>query len=52
MSTGEAAARWVVWELGGWWEDRFQGSLTIIRQIQGAHCSSITHQVLYDLGAR
>ena len=40
------------WEFGGWWEDGFLDGLTIICQIQGAHCASITHQVLYHLSTR
>lgn len=31
------------WELVGQWEGGFPGSLTIIRQIQGAHCAGVAH---------
>lgn len=49
---GGVARMRVEWELGGEWENGFPGGLTIIRQIQGAHCASIAHQVLYHLSAR
>lgn len=43
-ASGEAERVGMEWELGGQWgEGGFRGGLTIIRQIQGAHCASITH---------
>lgn len=40
---GDVAGMRMLWELGGQREDGFPGGLTIIRQIQGAHCASIAH---------
>lgn len=43
QASGEAEGVGMGWELGGQWEGGFREGLTIIRQIQGAHCASVTH---------